>query len=100
MKQGNVSRGGRLAQGAIGFDDATIEKAAMAIAWGELGLGARVRSFWKYFHADRDRFRQEARQFLTTVESATTAVAALPALHGMALAITHGLQQEADERWG
>jgi len=75
MKQGNVSRGGRLAQAALGFDDALIEKAAMAIAWGELGLGARLR-------------------FLATVEGATTAVAALPALHGMALAITHGLSQE------
>ena len=97
MKQGNVARDSSL---AFGFDDATIEKAAMAIAWGELGLGAKVRSFWKYFHADRDRFRREACQFLTMVEGATMAAAAVPAVHGMALAITHGLPQEVDGGWG
>jgi hypothetical protein len=98
MNHGNVARGNALAHRGLGFDDASIEKAAMAIAWGELGLGVKVRSFWKYFHADRDRFQREARQFLTMVEGATMAVAAVPALHGMALAITQGVQREADER--
>jgi len=74
-----------------GLDDSTVEKTARAIAWGELGVGVKVQSFWRYFERDRARFCREARRFLTMQRSATTD-APLPMLHGLALAITHGLE--------